>query len=188
MAQINLLDSQKKTSFSKNGYSWLSKGLVALLVLVAIVYVYLYFHQNSLQKKINDVRKKTATAQNDASNNTARQELLTRQGQLASLNPLIKDHVYWSGLLPELARISLRQSAYISISAASNGNLILSVQMPSYADLDKFLQVFDLPEYNRQFSNVRVLSISKATEEGAIAYVMRVQLTFSTDFIKNPNP
>lgn len=188
MAQINLLDSEQNTGFSKNSYGLLSKAMMVALVFVGLAYGYLYFSQTSTQKEINEVRNKTQTAQNEATNNTARDELLTRQGQLASLNPLIKNHVYWSGLLPELARISLRQSNYVSISAASNGNLILSVEMPTYADLDKFLQVFDLPEYNRQFSNVRTLSISKSAEEGQIAYVMRVQLTFNPEFIKNANP
>jgi hypothetical protein len=90
--------------------------------------------------------------------------------------------------LPELARVSLQRSDYVSIDAVSDGSLSLSVKLPSYADADKFLQVFDLPEYNRQFSNVRVLSIVKSTDEGgAISYLMRVQLDFSTDFLKSTN-
>jgi hypothetical protein len=188
MAQINLLDSQQTTSFKGSGYKWLSRLMTVFLVVVILGYGYFFIRQRSLQSQINDVRSQTAAAQTEATSNTAREELLTRQGQLVSLNPLIKNHVYWSGLLPELARISLRQSGYTSIEAASNGNLILSVEMPTYTDLDKFLQIFDLPEYNRQFSNVRVLSINKVAREGQIAYLMRVQLTFSTDFIKNANP
>jgi len=188
MAQINLLDSEAQTRFKGHGYSWLARAMGVILVLVVLSYVYFYFHQRSLQNKINQVRGKTVTAQNEITANTARNELLTRQGQLISLNPLIKNHVYWSGLLPELARVSLRQSTYSSIEAISNGNLILSIKLPTYADMDKFLQIFDLPEYNRQFSNVRVLSINKAAEEGQISYLMRVQLTFNPDFIKNANP
>lgn len=188
MAQINLLDSEPKSGFSRNGYSILTKVMVGLLVLLVLFYGYLYFRQGQIQKEINSVRERTQAAQKEAIANSDRDELLTRQGQLAALNPLIEDHVYWSGLLPELARISLRQSSYVALSAVDNGNLILSVEMPTYADLDKFLQVFDLPEYNRQFSNVRTLSINKATEEGQTAYVMRVQLTFNTEFIKNANP
>ena len=188
MAQINLLDSEAQTSFKGHGYSWLTRVIGVLLILVVLIYVYFYFHHRSLQNKINQVRGKTVAAQNEITHNTARGELLTRQGQLVSLNPLLKNHVYWSGLLPELARVSLRQSAYTSIEAVSNGNLILSVKLPTYADMDKFLQIFDLPEYNRQFSNVRVLSINKAAEQGQNSYLMRVQLTFSTDFIKNANP
>jgi hypothetical protein len=188
MPQINLLDSETKASFKGNGYSWLARVMGAILVLAILAYAYLYIHQRSLQNQINQTREKTATAQDEATTNTAREELLTRQGQLVSLNPLLKNHVYWSGLLPELARVSLRQSSYVSIEAAANGNLILSVKMPTYADLDKFLQVFDLPEYNRQFSNVRVLSINKSADAGLITYIMRVQLTFNTDFIKNSNP
>lgn len=187
MAQINLLDSEQEPSFKGNSYLWLSRAMTALLGLAVLAYIFFYFHQRSLQNQINQARNKTIAAQNEASKNTAREELLTRQGQLSALTPLIKAHSYWSSLLPEIAHISLRQSSYISMDGISSGNLILSVKMPTYADLDKFLQVFDLPEYNRQFSNVRVLSINKATAEGQIAYIMLVQLTFNTDFIKNPN-
>lgn len=187
MAQINLLDGEQTRGFKRNGYSLLSKGMLVLLLLVALFYGYLYIRQGSIQKQINQVREKTAEAQAEATSNTDRNELITRQGQLAALNPLIDDHVYWSGLLPELARISLRQSSYVSISAAANGNLVMSVEMPTYADLDKFLQVFDLPEYNKQFRDVRVLSISKGAEEGSVSYVMRVQLAFNKDFIKHAN-
>ncbi len=187
MAQINLLDTEQTHGFRRNGYSWLSKGMLALLLLTALFYGYMYIRQGSLQKQINEAREKTAEAQSQATNNTDRDELITRQGQVAALNPLIDDHVYWSGLLPELARISLRQSNYVTISAAANGNLVMSVEMPTYADLDKFLQVFDLPEYNKQFKDVRVLSISKGAEEGAVSYIMRVQLAFNKDFIKHAN-
>lgn len=188
MAQINLLDSEQKPSFKGKGYSWLSRLMIVFLLLIAIAYAYLYFHQRSLQSQINTVRGQTATAQKEATTNTAREELLTRQGQLDALNPLIKSHVYWSGLLPELARVSLQQSSYISIEGVSNGNLVLSVRLPTYADADKFLQIFDLPEYNRQFSNVRILSMTKSADQGSSFFIMRVQLTFSTDFIKNAKP
>jgi hypothetical protein len=189
MSQINLLDSETKTSFRVNTYAWLSKAMAGLLVLVLLAYGVLYFMQNSRQKQVNEVRKKTIAAQKELVESTDRKELVTRQGQLNSLNPLLENHFYWSGLLPELARISLRQSTYVNIDAAGDGSIILNVKMPSYADLDKFLQVFDLPEYNRQFSNVRVLSINKEiSAESQIAYAMRVQLNFNTDFIKNANP
>lgn len=189
MPQINLLDSEQKTSFRAKNYVWLSKIMGGVLVLVILAYGFLYFQENSRQNKINEVREKTAAAQKQLADSADRKEVITRQGQLNALNPLLENHVYWSGLLPELARISLRQSRYVNIDSAGNGSMVLNVEMPSYADLDKFLQVFDLPEYNREFSNVRVLSINKEiSESGLIAYAMRVQLSFRPDFIKNPNP
>jgi Tfp pilus assembly protein PilO len=188
MAQINLLDSDNKPRFKVQSYAWLVKVLVVVLVLIFAYYGYLFYRQNNLQKQINDTRSKTQKAQNAATANSDRKELLTRQGQLGALNPLLKTHLYWSSLLPELARVSLQRSDYVSIDAVSDESLSLSVKLPSYADADKFLQVFDLPEYNRQFSNVRVLSIVKSTDEGgAISYLMRVQLDFSTDFLKSTN-
>ena len=111
--------------------------------------------------------------------------MITRQGQLQSVNGLIKNHMSWSYLLPELARVTLRSSSYTTISADSTGTLTMSVSAPNYSDLDQYLQVFNLPQFNQQFSDVKVLSVSKAQEGSNLTTQMRIELKFKPDFIRN---
>nr|MDQ3018735.1 hypothetical protein [bacterium] len=100
------------------------------------------------------------------------------------LNILIKDHLYWSYILPELARVTLKSAKYTAIEAESTGKLNLTVSLASYDDLDKFLQIFDLPEYNQQFSNVKVMSLVKTQQEDVVETVARLQLTFNPAYIR----
>jgi len=78
----------------------------------------------------------------------------------------------------------LNTARYTAVEADSTGKLTLSVAVASYEDFEKFMQIFDLPEYNQQFSNVTVLSINKTQRENAIETIVRVQLTFNPTFIK----
>lgn len=189
MADINLLGSEKKEfHFSERGFSWLARLMVVVVVAILAYYGYLFYASHKVQGQIDSLRTKTQTAQADAVSNKDRAQLLTRQGQLASLNPLIKNHTYWSALLPEVARVTLKQASYVTMQADSSGTMVLTVSVPDYASMDKFLQVFDMSQYNQQFKDVKILSINKSQEASNLNLNLRIQLSFNPDFIKNPNP
>lgn len=186
MADINLLDN---SASDKPGYALAGAGiavkiLIGVLLLVVLYYGYLRLQSSRTQKAIDDLRVQTAQAESEALTRTERGEVVTRQGQLQSLDGLIKDHFYWSGLLPELARVTLKSASYASLQAMSTGTLNLDVIVPSYADADKYLQVFDLPQFNEQFSDVKVLSISKVQSGSTVATQLKIQLRFNPEFIK----
>jgi predicted glycoside hydrolase/deacetylase ChbG (UPF0249 family) len=87
-----------------------------------------------------------------------------------------------------LARVTLKSTSYASIQATAEGLLNVSITAPTYEDLDKYLQVFDLPQYNEQFSEVKILSITKTQDENSVQNEMKLQLKFNPAFIRNRLP
>lgn len=187
MADINLLTTEVTTgvSLTRRTGVIVARLLAVLLILLIGLYLFLFIRVRSTDSSIIATQQKTRQAQQEALNNKDRQQLVIRQAQLQHIDTLLKDHLYWSYLLPELSRITLQSAHYATLEVDSTGKLAMNVSVPNYAELDKFLQVFDLPEYNSQFSNVKVLSITKAQEGELITLQARVQLTFNPAFIKN---
>lgn len=186
MPDINLLSTNSQhSSYANTGAGLAVKILGVLLVLVLLYWGYLAYAVSQAHKDLATMTAKTAQVQSDAMNRKERNELITRQGQLQSLDGLIKNHMSWSYMLPELARVTLRSSSYTTISVDTAGLLTMTVNAPNYSDLDEYLQVFNLPQFNQQFSDVKVLSINKTQEGSNLETQMRLQLKFNPDFIRN---
>ena len=188
MADINLLDNPSGASqIRQKGAKFASRivGLVLLLSLFA--YGFLFYRGWSLDNKIAESQTKIDEYKADFKNSDQREELLTRQEQLKNVDQLIDKHMYWSALLPELAKVTLTSAKYTSIQTNSDGILDLSVTFPSYTEAEKYLQVFDLPEYNKNFSNVRVKSLSKTQQDDLLKTTMNIELTLSPELLKKTN-
>lgn len=136
----------------------LAVGLFALI----IYYGWLNYSSSKLTKEILTTQQKLKQEANDALAISQRDEVLTRQLQLKTLQGAIGQHVYWSQLLPELARVTLKTASYTSLKVGDDSTLSLNASVPTLGDLDKYLQVFDRPEFNKYFSNVRIGGYSKA--------------------------
>lgn len=185
MAQINLLGSNASVKNTRFLPTLLVRIFIVALVLVVIYYGYLFFTLKSKTNAIADVQQKIAQAQSESLANQDRKELLVRQQQLQNANDLIKKHVYWSYFLPELARVTLQNGSYLDITSQNNGIVDLSLTVSDYAEMDKVLQVFDLPQFNQEFSDVKIVSVGKSQDKDVIRNQLKIQLKFNTDFIKN---
>lgn len=185
MADINLLGGENKSSFNlgTTSASLAVKALVVVAVLVVLYYGYLRVQISRTRNSIQSTISKTNQLKSQAVSSKERGEVITRQGQLKNLNTLIKNHLYWSGMLPELARVTLKTASYSSITADSTGLLNMEVLVPDYTSADKYLQVFDLPQFNEQFSDVKVLSITKQQKDDQVQTSMKLQLKFNPEFI-----
>lgn len=135
-------------------------------------------------KQAATIQEQIKTTQKDILADTSRRELLVRQGQLQAADGLLTEHAYWSRLLPELARTTLRTASYIAFSADSAGVAHLSVTVPSYKDFDQFLQVFDLKEFNSHFSQITVSSVGKYQQGDAQLVRFEVALHYDKSFLK----
>ena len=185
MSEINLLQSQSTfNQVKERSKRWILRVATLILILSLLLYGYLFYSNWSGQKKIAENQQVIAEAQASLENNEQRDELITRQGQLQSANQLLSAHLFWSGLLPELARVTLSSAEYSTVETGEDDNITLTVTMPSYSEAEKFLQVFDLPEYNKYFSNVRVLSLGKNQKDDTLQTTMRLQLTMSPELLK----
>lgn len=189
MAQINLLSSNTSASKSNTGEVILKLSVKILAVVLGAVVLYygwllLSSHRTNLSTESN--KKRIIEAQTEISGRKERQELIVRQGQLSALNGLLQNHVYWSNLFPKLAEATLNTVSYLSFSADDQGKGTMTVSVPSYAELDKFLQVFDLQQFNENFSNIRISSISRSQKGSTLETRAEIQFNYNNSLIKKP--
>lgn len=185
MAEINLLETKSAISTVKEtGKKWLLRLATLILIVVLAIYAYVFYSDWSGKREVGELKSSIAAAQAEMQNNKERAELVTRQGQLQSVNQLLSQHLFWSTLLPELARVTLTSANYSTIETSAKGDLTVTVTVPTYAEAEKYLQVFDLPEYNQQFSNVQLLALSRNQQDSTLQTTMRLQLTLNPALLK----
>jgi hypothetical protein len=144
MPDINLLDSSIQQSRSRSVLATLLYRLLfGLLCLVFIGYGLLWYQERRLSNDITEAAATISKHQDELLNNKDRNELLTRQEQVQKLEALTREHLYWSLLLSELPQMTLKTASLISFTANAEGVATMVVSVPSFEELDKFMQVFE---------------------------------------------
>lgn len=189
MAQINLLKQKKATIDIWQVVTSLTVKLLAVvLVLLVCYYIYLFIQAKNTENNISVVESKIQDDRKALAVITNRDELFTRQQQLTELQSLLKSHEYWSGLLPVLKVSTLNQANYAAIRALADGNISMTLSVPSVEELDKFLQVFDLPAVYKNFSDVRIGSIAKSQTVNGIATSVEVRMKYNPAILQYKQP
>ena len=183
MSQINLL-KQPSSSRTQFNPKLLESVLIIVLVGLIVYYGYLYFQSKATDSKIAYVQIQISQETQQALANPKREELITRQEQLKNLSTLISGHVYWSQILPALASSTLTSASYSNLQINSDGTLALSASVPSLRDLDTYLQVFDLPQVNKYFSNVKISSFSTVQKLNASSVQFQVTMNYNPSLIQ----
>lgn len=185
MAQINLLkQTSSDTNFLDAGPKILARALAIILALLVVYYIWLFIDLNRTENKTLETRAKINADKQLALDMPNRDEFLTRQLQLKGLEGLIGGHPYWSQLLPELSRVTLKNASYKSLTAGSGGEVALSVSVPTLADMSKYMEIFDLPEFNQNFSNIRIGSFSKVQDKTSTSIQFQVKMEYSPELIQ----
>jgi len=171
MAQINLL--KQKTS-SQNFWEFFPSLMVKILFLVVLAvigyYVWLYLQIRSTENSIAEEKQASSLAGQGVKDVANRDEIYTRQAQLQQLDGLISKHLYWSYIFPALAKVTLKQAGYSSITVTSAGQISLSVTVADFDSIDKFIQVFDQPEFSQNFNNLKVGAFHKEGDNAGYAF------------------
>jgi hypothetical protein len=180
MAEINLLKNPgTETSIWKNAAGWAVKFLVCLVAAVIGYYGYLFFKVKSVNNKITEIQNSIQQSKSESLTMKGREEFLTRQDQLKQFLTLSSSHLYFSKLLPVLAKVTLKTAYYSKVSVTPEGKMDMLVVVPTLEDLDKFLQVFDQPEVVKNFYNVHINGYNKSQDESGTVYTFNVQLDFN---------
>lgn len=190
MAQINLL---KQSSTAPNLWVIVPKILVRLLLVVLVgilgYYGWLYFASKSVDKTILNTQNQIRADQQAALSVPGRDEVLTRQAQIKAFDDLVSQHVYWSQLFPRLAKSTFNKATYLSLKVGgADGVVTLNVNVNSLEDLDRYLQVFDLPEVSKYFNNVRVGAYHKIQGKGMTSYGFEVNMNYNSSIIQYIDP
>ena len=190
MAQINLLKTQKTSSADpwRIVMSIMVKVLGLLLLILVLYYGYLLFQTSKQNKNIVVLQTKIASDRKELAGTADRDQLLTRQQQLLALQNLVKQHPYWSALLPVLQAATLKSSSYTQLQALQDGTLTLSLRVPDTTELDKFLQVFDLPQFYKNFYNVHIGSIGRTQVGNTLMTSVEVRMQYNTDLLQYKAP
>ncbi len=162
MTQINLL---KQTAPTTNLWAIIPKILARffLVVLIALVayYAWLIINSKKIAKDIITTQIEINDGKKEGLHMDKREEVLVRQQQLQAVNDTLTKHLYWTQLFSELARVTLKNANYSSIRVGTDGVVTLTGNVPTIADLDKYLQVFDLSAFNKNFSDIRIGGYNK---------------------------
>ncbi len=163
MPQINLLgqDAERSAGSLGRGPVYIVRVFALVFVLMLAAWGFLYLRIRMNTSKASEVETNIQKIQDEIIAMPAWRQVVTRQGQVRAAEGLLDNQQLWSRLLPELARVTLQGASYLSFSADARGTARMSVSVPSYTDFDKFLQVFDLPQFNNHFSQVTVSSVEK---------------------------
>jgi cell division protein FtsB len=190
MPQINLLgqDSQRYSAPWTKGPLYTVRLFAFLFVAMLAYWGYLFVRTRITTKEVADIQAQIIKTQKEILSSEKRRELLVRQGQLDATGRLLQEHKYWSRLLPELARVTLKTASYISFSADSVGTAHMVVTVPSYKDFDKFLQVFDLAQFNDHYFQVTVSSVGKFQQGDTQSVRFDVTLHYDQEFLRAAEP
>ena len=184
MAQINLLKQNQPSSFSRFGiFPILNYLTMAGILALLSYYGWAYLQNKKYDKKNQELAAVILQQKQELSSVKNRDELFSRQAQLKGYDELISGHPYWSQLLPELAKVTLKQVSYLSVKIDNQGVMNLSVQLPTMADLEKFLQVFDSAQLNKYFRDLRISGISKIQDEEKNYVRVDIQLNYDPSLL-----
>lgn len=188
MAEINLL----KQKGSSSSFITSLPGLVAKLLILGLIglvgyYGWLFVDDNKTSNDLATAQAQIAQDQQQVSSVSDRQELYVRQQQLQQVNNLSTKHLYWSYLLPALAKVTFNSAAYSNIQATKDGDITVSVTVPDLESIDKFIQVFDLPEFTKNFNNLRMGAFHKSSDGDKTVYTFDAQFNFNPSLLKLPN-
>ena len=185
MAQINLLKQNSKNSNIVDIFwSSIVKALVLVVLGIVVFYGTLYFKIKKTTENVSELEQSIQVANKDIGSVQGKEELVTRQAQLKELGIILSKHQYWSQFIPEIAKVTLKSANYVSLEAMSDGSLTLILVVPDMTELDKFLQVFDSPSLNKNFSDLRLGAIGTVQREGKIAYQVQVRIKYNTELLK----
>ncbi len=185
MPQINLLGQNNRPTFSLGKSPlYLVRLFIVIFIGLLVYWAYLFVQTKFTTKQVATTQDSIIKTQKSILADENRKKLLVKQGQLRAANTLITEEEFWSRLLPELARVTLKSASYISFSATANGIARVSVAVPSYKDFDQFLQVFDLPEFNSHFSHITVSQVGKYQQGDVQSVRFDMTLQYDSGFLK----
>lgn len=186
MAQINLLgqESGSGESVAVKLPMYFVRILVVVFILLLGYWAFLFVQSKITKNSISELQGEIITKQKQLMESGQRKELVKRQGQLAAANSLINEHEYWTRVLPEIARVTLRSARYMSFNIDGTGQAKMVVNVPSYTEMDKFLQAISMDEFNDVFQSVTVTSINKVQQGETQLVRFEISVKYNKDFLK----
>lgn len=184
MAQINLLKQQSESeSLIQKAPTILVRILAVLALAVIAYYAWMYIREKRIVKEIQEVETNVSQLYAEAMSIPGRQELFTRQGQLKEYMTISSAHKYFSQIFLPLAQVTLKTAKYSNFQASEDGTINLSTTVPDIKDVDKFIQIFNIPQFYENFSDVRIGSLNRLQDETGVSYRFDLTMKYNPQII-----
>jgi Tfp pilus assembly protein PilN len=167
MQEINLLQSKlsdKTTQWQKNGRAF--NIVLALIILGELIAggTFFMFNQTVKEKNQNLIQANTVLKKDLADLDAGLKDARGFQAQSKNIATLLNSHVFWHGLLDEMAISTFKQGKYVTMLSDTTGVVHVEGLVASYTDLGKMLLSL---ETSKKFKSVRLLSTSQSTGDDA---------------------
>ena len=176
MANVNLIPESegKKASWARLNIT----GLIIVIIVVALVLGGMFVWQRVLvvreESIISEVDKVMAEQEKYAD---IVAEADTLQVQLASLNQLLDDHVYWTELFWQLEASSLKNNTIDILQATKPGKVDLQGSIPSYNDLAKQMVAYQSNDFFNETKLNNAILTTAEDGTNSISYSMELWLS-----------
>lgn len=125
----------------------------------------------------NTVAQQVATQQS-VTNDKDYQNFLSTQKSLSDVSALFGSHLGWASLVPKFAAATLKTATFSSFQATSDGSVDVVGTVPSFADLDKMLQGFQLQDFSSYIKSVSLVNVGLSNGSGGngVSFSLNVQV------------
>ncbi len=177
MQEINLL--QTRTRVISTTQAWENQSKIFLIILwlallgLAIAGGGLFYLTNQAETKSASVTQTNTQLENQLlQKQGSLNEAKVLQAQLQNLDQLISNHIYISGLLNEIEKMTYQKAQYLTMNASENGTVRLEGRTASYTDLGRLLLGLSTGE---QFTNVKLLTATPSKDE-TNSYIFAIEM------------
>lgn len=182
MSEINLLQTTKPSTPSRDIYGVLNKIGVVLLVLVIGFYVYLFIAQSQVNKKITAEEGKNQQITADIKQIPKYQEFLATQTKIKNIKTILDNHLAWSKFIQAFTNATLNTASYKKFVAKNDGTATINGSVPDFKNLDKLIDGFQLPEFDF-IKEVKLTNVSLTETDASSAIDFNLNVIFNKNLL-----
>ena len=154
-------------------------------MLVAVIGATIYFNRQDAGLQAQDAG--IVAAQQDARQGVMSDKNYTtftsNQQKLSQLKTLLAGHLTWVQLLPKFASATLKTATFSSFQATSDGGVDIAGSVPSFVELDKMMQAFQLPDFSSYIKTVSLVNVGLAHSDKGNGITFTVHITFDPSIL-----
>lgn len=152
--------------------------LIVLLILVVLelgLYGVLQVKKNNVESEI--VQKEEEISQLKSAIDSQADEIneaIAGQFTVATFSTLLESHIYWTKVLEEIGKVTLKTVSFKSLQAGSGeAEFLVTGSATNFSEVGKFLLGF---ETSKNFKNVKLLSTNPGQTFGTVQFEVKVQM------------
>jgi hypothetical protein len=178
MSEINLLQGNARGS--SGTAVRVSLNVVGGIVLIAACATggYFYLKGKTVQADDSGVVAQQLATQQAVTSGKDYKNFIATQKSLSTLTTLFAGHLGWTPLLPKFSAATLKVASFSNFAATADGGVDVAGTVPTFADLDKMMQGFQLQDFSSYVQSVSLVNIgmSHSSAGNSVSFAVHVQV------------